>query len=156
MKLRNLLILAVTVICLAACNTSNFEEPVFKDLKNVKLKDLQGNMATISAEAVVFNPNKKSGKLTDIVLDVWIDGKELGHIKQTHDLKIPAESEFNIPIETTIDLKQLDQSLLSRALDIIGGKKFDVKYVGHVKVKVMGIGFKIPVEEEKKLGIKLM
>src|SRR5690606_5164347 len=48
---------------------------------------------TLKANAVFYNPNKMRGKLKNIDVEIFVNGKKAANVKQKYNEKIPAQSE---------------------------------------------------------------
>lgn len=121
-----------------------------RDVKNVIV--IPGVEPTLTGDAVFFNPNKSRLRLRKINVDIYVDGKKSATVN--HDLKITARpnSEFTIPLKVQLSLK--DMGLMETVRSLFGGKKYEIHYLGHLKVNVNGFPVRIPIDhkEDFKLG----
>ena len=62
---------------------------------------------------------------------------------------IKAKSEFTVPLEVQLQLK--DAGLIDTILSIFGGKKYNIHFVGKIKVSVGGFPVKIPVDHKDEI-----
>jgi LEA14-like dessication related protein len=126
------------------------EEIVFKGVKNVVVQ-AEGVEPVLTAEALFNNPNKERMKLKEIHVDVLVDGKLSAKVRQDMKLLIPAMSDFSVPLTARLSLKEL--GLVDTILNLIGGKKYEIQYIGFVRVAVHGITVKVPVKykEERRI-----
>lgn len=135
-------------ITLFSCSTPK-EAPVFKRVSNVKVTNVKGNEASLSADAYFFNPNNVAMKLRQVEVDIIMKDKTIGSIN--HELKthIPANAEFKVPVDAIVKLDQL--GTLNSILGMLGTKKIKVRYTGYVKVTVNRVPIKVKVDSEEEI-----
>jgi len=141
----------ILVIFAASCNRPD-EAPEFKYVENVKVSSVSDKEAFLNADAVFFNPNEMNMTLRGVDVDVFIEGREVGRIEQSNKIKIPAASDFKVPLDATFNIG--DVGVLNTLLGMIGGKKLTVRYVGHIKVTMNGFPFRVPVDYEGDVRLK--
>ncbi len=121
-------------------------------LRSVNIKDVKngsdGN-PILQADVVFFNPNSTRMRLKRIDLDVTVDGKKAARVDQHLSALIKGNSEFTIPLEVQLNLKEL--GLLDTILSLFGGQKHDVLFEGSMKVTVRGWPVKVPVKHKDLL-----
>jgi hypothetical protein len=106
---------------------------------------------TLKAEAVFFNPNNMSGKLKHIDVDIFVNGKKAGRVDKDYKIKIPSNGEFIVPLEVKLNMKEL--GFVDTLLGMIGGKKFDIQYVGKLGLVYRGIPIKVPVDYKSQIRV---
>jgi LEA14-like dessication related protein len=128
------------------------EQVILRNIKDVKVDaGIDGN-AKLNAIAVFYNPNPLRMKLKEIDVQVFVDGKKSAQAKQKFNFQIPAQEEFSVPLEVQLALKEI--GLLDTLLSLFGGKKYDIRYVGFVRVKVHGITIKVPIDYKDEIKLK--
>lgn len=121
-------------------------------LREVIIKQVapgKDGLAILTADAILYNPNKGSLRLKEIDLDILLNGKSAARIDQKLNALIKSKSEFTIPLE--VQLKITDAGLLDTILSLFGGKKYEIQFVGKVKVKVGGFPVRIPVDHKDEI-----
>jgi LEA14-like dessication related protein len=108
---------------------------------------------TLKAQAILYNPNNIKIKLRKIAIDVYVDGRKSGRVDQEPKLVIPAASEFKVPLEVKLNMKEM--GLLDTIFGIVGGKKLKVRYKGSISVTYKGLPIRVPVDYESEVRIKL-
>ncbi len=108
---------------------------------------------TLKAQAILYNPNNIKIKLRKIAIDVHVNGKKSGRIDQELKLLIPAESEFKVPLEVKLNMKEL--GLLDTIFGMMGGKKLKVEYKGSISVTYKGLPIRVPVNHQSEVRLKL-
>jgi hypothetical protein len=143
--------LIFTALFLIMVSCAPKQQVVFKSVKNLLVDGGMGGTPVLKGEAIFFNPNKLQTRLKEIKVEVLVDGKRAAEVDQTMDLLIPGKSEFTVPIEATLSMK--DIGLLDAVIGFFGGKTYQVQFVGYIRVKVHGVTVKVPVKynEEVKL-----
>jgi LEA14-like dessication related protein len=128
------------------------EDIVFKGIKNIEVQVGKTNNPELLAKAYFHNPNSMGMKLKEIHVDVLVDGKLSAEVRQKMKLKISPRSDFMVPLQATLSLKEL--GLLDTIKNLLGGKKYEVQYIGFVRVAVHGITVKVPVKHREEMRIR--
>ncbi|OWY19834.1 hypothetical protein C7N43_37030 [Sphingobacteriales bacterium UPWRP_1] len=147
------LFFALLLLQFFACEAP--KQPEFKELVNVKFNSwTKGNLA-LTADAVFNNPNPFGIQLTGTDMNLLLDGKKAAHVQQAVDMQVPAARDFKVPINISINPKDLSPDLLwGGALSMLGNKKINMRLNGTVTVRVLEIDFKIPVDHTQELSLK--
>jgi LEA14-like dessication related protein len=98
----------------------------------------------LKANAVFYNPNDMRGKLKKIDVEIFVDGKKAASVDQDMKTSIPAQSEFTVPLEVKLAIKEL--GLMDTIFGMIGGKKFKIHYKGSLKLSYRGLPINVPVD----------
>ena len=147
-KKAKLLLLLVLVLC-ASCAPK--EEIVLREIKDV-VADASSE-PRLKAKAVFYNPNNMRMKLKKIKVDVFVNGKKMAEIDQDFKLVIPARSEFSIPLDVKLAMKEL--GFFDTIFGMMGGKKMEVRYEGSLKLTYHGIPINVPVDYKDEVRIKI-
>lgn len=121
-----------------------------RDVKNFSLA--MGTSQALSGDAIFFNPNSSRMKLRQVKIDVYLDGEKSAFVDQDSKVVAKPNSEFTIPVVLQLKEGVRIQDLLLAALK---GKKYQVRYVGHLKVNVNGLPVRIPIDHEEELKLSL-
>lgn len=111
-----------------------------------------GESQALSGDAVFYNPNSSRMKLREVKIDVFLDGNKSAFVDQNTHVVAKPKSEFTIPVTLKLSDGVRLQDLLLGALK---GKKYQVRYVGHLKVNVNGFPVKIPIDHSEELKLSL-
>jgi LEA14-like dessication related protein len=152
MRINNTIVLGfLAVLALTVSSCLPKEQVVFKSVKNLILDGGLGGEPVLKGEAVFYNPNKIQTRLKEINVDIMVDGKKAANVDQEMNLLVPGKSEFTVPIQANISLKEF--GLLDAVIGFFGGKSYQVQFTGYLRVAVHGITIKVPVKynEEVKL-----
>lgn len=126
------------------------EEIVLRRIKDVVVDATTDPM--LRANAVFYNPNKVRGRIKKVKVDIYVNGKKAANVDQNFKLVVPSQSEFTVPIEVKLAIKEL--GFMDTVLGLIGGKKFEVRYDGYLKLSYHGIPIKVPVDYKDEVRIK--
>lgn len=151
-KLRTGALLAGVVLMagfLQSCATPK-EKIVLKQIKDV-VADATSD-PKLKGQAVFYNPNPQSGKLKSINVDIYVNEKKVGTVDQTMKIKIPARGEFTVPLEVNLKMKEL--GFMDTLFGMLGGKKFDIRYEGHLKVNYRGVPIRVPVNYKDEVRVR--
>ena len=149
MKFTNFLFLLVMLF--STCVPE--EQVVLRSIKDVVVDAGEGGNARLTAVAIFYNPNRVRMKLKEINVEVLVEGKKSAHAEQKFNVDIPTQAEFSVPLEVQLSLK--DMGLLDTLLSLFGGKKYEIRYVGYIRVKVHGITLKVPIDYKDEIKLKI-
>jgi hypothetical protein len=142
-------LVVILSVALAACERPD-QDIVLRRIKDVVVD--ANTDPTLKANAVFFNPNKAHGKLKEINVEIFVNGKKTGHVDQKLHTVIPSQAEFIIPIEVKLAMKEL--GFMDTMIGLLGGKKFDVKYQGFLRLSYHGVPIKVPVDYKDEVRIR--
>jgi LEA14-like dessication related protein len=128
------------------------EDVQFKRVLNVRF-ETASNTPIIKADLVFYNPNKTRSKLKKIEVDILVNDKKAGTVNQVMDQRIEGMSEFTVPIQVNLSMKEL--GLFDTLINLFGGKKYAVRMIGKIKVSVHGISINVPVDYREELKLKM-
>ncbi len=123
-------------------------------LRSVAIKEVNpGNDGDVllKADAFFFNPNSSRMRLKRIEIDVLVDGTKAARVDQHVSALIKPNSEFTIPLEVQLKLKEI--GLLNTIMNLFGGKKYEVQFVGRLKVTVNGFPIAVPVNYKEQIKL---
>ena len=133
----------------------SLESVKFEKLLNTRIIDISGRDITIQTEAQFFNPNKIKGLIKDISIDVSIKDQIVAHLMEESKVKVMQNERFTVPLQLTIKLKSLKNDLLSNLINLVKTRKIELTYTGYISIRSFGIGYKIPIDYQEELEIKL-
>jgi LEA14-like dessication related protein len=129
-----------------------YEDPEFRSIENLTIKKFSKSEIILTADAILYNPNRVSITLNEIDLNITVNNIEVNHFKQTSSSKINGKKEFTLPVEISFPTKKIFDNLLSTIALLQNKKELEVKYEGQVQFKAVGINFKVPVDYSGKIG----
>ena len=143
----------VGLFCFGLGSCTPKEKIVFKGVKNIEVQMDDNQEPLLTAEAFFYNPNNVKMKLKEVNVDVLVNGKLSAKVRQNLKLVIPSQADFSAPVNARLSLKEL--GLLDTIINLIGGKKYEIQYIGFIRVAVHGITIKVPVNSKEELRIRL-
>lgn len=144
-------VLILSALIMLAC--SRPEEPEFVRMKNLKVDEFTEKEVNISGAAILYNPNRFPITVKEIDVSVKVNDQAVGKAKQIGEVKVPARSEFEIPLNASFAPEEVYDNLLSGLIGYIMKGEFDVYYKGYIRIKVSGVVFKVPVDHKAKVKI---
>lgn len=142
------LLLYPLLICSLGILTPSCQAPkelVYRDFKNLKVDKLGFAASTLKVDLIYYNPNNFGLQLKYTDLDVYVDNNYLGHSSQDYQITIPRLSEFTMPLEIQLDMKNLLKNAIPTLLI---GKEVMVKVTGTVKLGKANVFKTFPVSYE--------
>lgn len=118
----------------------------YRDYHNFSIEKLGFDNSTVSLDIEYYNPNNFRMQLRNTDLDVFINGKLLGHSSTDTLIQIPRKDTFSLPVQ--FDVKM--QSVYQNALYTLLGKEVLVKVAGKIKVGKANVFMYFPVNYESK------
>ena len=131
------------VIILTSCK--KLEAPVFKSIGQVEVKSRSNTNITVVGEVNFYNPNNYKITLKHVDIDVLLNNKHLTNYTRDYNLKIDENEYFSVPVEISFTLADLNSNVISSAISALLGKKQQLGYNGHIRVKAFGFQIKVPV-----------
>ena len=134
------------VTFLSSCGTSNVKEPIYREIREVRLIEAGLLQSTAGIDLVYYNPNNFGLQLQRTDLDIFINNNFLGHTVQEQQITIPKQAEFSVPVTLDVDMK----NLLRNGLISLPSSEVLVKVTGSVKVGKANVFKTFPVKYEGK------
>lgn len=144
-----LAVISVFSLVLAACEKPK-ERIVLRDIRDVVVDANTDPM--LKGNAIFYNPNDMHGKLKKIDVVIFVNGKKAAHVDQRLHTKIPARGEFTVPLEVKLNIKEL--GFMDTLLGVLGGKKFEVRYEGKLKLSYKGVPFSVPINYKDEVRVR--
>lgn len=143
MNKKNILFFLFTVVVMGACKKPD-QDIVLRQIRDVVVDATSEPM--LKANAIFYNPNNVRGRLKKIDVEIFVNGKKAASVDQSLKTSIPSRSEFSVPLEVKLALKEL--GVMDTIFGMIGGKKFKVRYKGSLRLSYRGLPINVPVDYE--------
>lgn len=143
------LVIVAVLFVFSSCQKPG-EKIVLRQIRDVVVD--ASTEPTLKANAIFYNPNNIRGRLKRINVDIYVDGKKAARVDQKLKTLVPARSEFTVPLEVKLSIKEL--GFMDTLLGVLGGKKFEVRYEGSLKLSRNGIPFRVPVKYKDEVRIR--
>ncbi len=137
------LLICSLVILVSSCQAP--KELVYRDFKNLQVDKMGFASTSLKLDLIYYNPNNFSLQLKYTDLDIYVDNTYLGHSSQDYQITIPRLSEFSMPIEIQLDMKNLLKNAIPT---LLFGKEVLVKVTGTVKLGKANVYKTFPVSYE--------
>ena len=149
------ILLLLTIITLfSACE--NPAQPTFKKLENIKFNSLsirKPYSVKLNADAIFNNPNTFGAQIKSADFDVIINGVKTTHIKQDISIKMPAHSDFMIPIICMVPLKDVFEDF--KIKDLLSSQLIQYQMTGFLTIDLGGLPIKVPFDYNGEERLKL-
>lgn len=146
---KNVIILFVVLIVAGGCKKPD-QDIVLRHINDVVLDATSGPM--LKANAIFYNPNDMRGRLRKIDVEIFVNGKKAASVEQTLRTSIPAASEFTVPLEVRLAIKEL--GVMDTIFGMVGGKTFEVHYKGSLKLSYRGFPINVPVDYKDDVRLR--
>lgn len=113
-----------------------------KELRNVKIDELDKDGMSITATLWIENPNSYRIKVTGTDADLYLSGKHAGKAKLMNKVVIPANFKGDIEAKVRTDFDEGSLSMLPVIISAGLKRKVDLRAAGTVKAKSFLIGQK--------------
>ena len=145
-----LLTLSPAIILLVACKTSKIQEPEYREIRSVRIMDVDLLHTTAGLDLVYYNPNDFGVQLNEARGDVYIDGKHLGRFGINDKVQVRKRTEFVVPAMIRLD----NISAIKNHRDIWNKKEAVIRIEGVARVKRSGYVKDVPIRYEGKQNIE--
>src|SRR5688572_7000524 len=145
----NVSLLLMLAIAVAGCKRPK-EDIVLRQIKGVVVDATSDPM--LRANAIFYNRNSMRGKHKKIKVDIYLNGKKAASVDQELKTIIPANDDFIVPIEVKLAIKEL--GFMDTLLGMIGGKSFEVRYEGALKLSYHGVPINVPVNYKDEIRVR--
>ncbi|MGJ8683816.1 MAG: LEA type 2 family protein [Nonlabens sp.] len=156
--MRAFIILCSILFLMTSCEDA-YEEVVFMEIKNVKIKNATTDNVELTGDCVLYNPNPVGLDLTQAKFDVYVDGRKTAEINQDLDIEMPASGEFILPLTARMSPKEFygekGGGLLNATLQILVNQKVAIKYEGSIRAGKGMMNFQVPVLDSLEVPVKI-
>jgi LEA14-like dessication related protein len=141
MNIRKLITVVTAFFLLVSCQAPK-EKIQLRNIRDIVVDATSD--PTLKANAIFFNPNNVRGKLKKVDIEIFLNGKKAANVKQDFNMVIPSNGEFTVPLVVNLNMKEL--GFMDTLLGMVGGKKYEVRYEGSIKLNYRGIPVSVPVK----------
>lgn len=145
------LVLLVGIIHLTTQCQPLTEPPEFDRIEKLGVSGFNGKTANLQGNAFFYNPNKRGMTLKEIDIDVFTEDRLIGEIKESLNLKIDPESEFEVPLNAKLMLGDL--GIMTGILSLLGGKEIEITFEGEIGVLIYGVPRKLQIDHQEKIQL---
>jgi len=150
LKLKSTLLLLSISILFNAC--SIYKSVDIGGVDNVDFKGMVDNKISLQLKVPIKNPNGYKLKITDMDLDVTINGKYLGKMKNSKTIIIPKKSDEVQIFPVDVHVKNMLTSM-SMFYKLRKMKSAEMQIVGTMKVKALMRSKTIDISEKQTISL---
>ena len=145
-----LLTLIPAILLLAAFKTSRIQEPEYREIRGVRIMDVDLLHTTAGLDLVYYNPNDFGVQLNEARGDVYIDGMHLGRFGINDKVQVRKRTEFVVPAVIRLD----HISAIKNHREIWKKQDAVIRIEGVARVKRSGYVKEVPIKYEGKQNIE--
>jgi len=142
--MKQFFIIVITTLLLSSC--MRYQDIKFVGIENVKMGKIGMNETTMEMNLIFNNPNKLGAMLNNAGGKAWIQDIYIGDFLLNEDVKIPARSDFSVPVRLKVNLKDL----LSNSLNLITRDSVTIKLDGNARLSKGSIIKNFPLQYNGK------
>lgn len=109
--MKNVLFLLLIVALLPSC--MRYQDITFRGVENVRVGKIGMNESTMEMDLIFNNPNSMGATLNSAQGEAWIQDMYVGNFLLNEDVRIPAKSNFSVPVRLSVNLKEVVQNSLT-------------------------------------------
>lgn len=145
------IIFLIVLICTSSCQAP--KELEYRDFKNLSVDKIGFASSMLKVDLIYYNPNNFGLQLKYTDLDIYVDNNYLGHSSQDYQITIPRWSEFTLPLQVQLDMKNLMKNAIPT---LLLSKEVMIKITGTVKLGKANVYKTFPVNYEglQKFSVK--
>jgi len=135
---------ALMLLFLVACKTAQIQEPEYREIRAVRIMDVNLLHTTAGLDLVYYNPNDFGVQLSEARGDVYIDGMHLGRFGINDKIQVRKHTEFTVPAVIKLD----NISAIRDHRDIWKKDQAVIRIEGFARVKKSGYVKEVPIRYE--------
>lgn len=139
-----LLTLAPAIFLLASCKSDNIREPEYREIRDVRIKNVGLLQTTAGLDMVYYNPNNFGVQLTDARGDVYIDNEFFGRFTIEDKVSVRKRDEFIVPALIKMD----NINAIKNHKEIFQKKRASIRIEGYARVRKAGFNKEVPIRYE--------
>lgn len=109
-----------------------------------RIDHIKEDDAVIYIKFRVFNKSKLQAIITNLNLDVLIDGTKVANVEEVKDILVPAKGYSDVEIKVAFNPKQIGQNILNLALGFLSKMDSNIRLDGYMTVKAGFIKTSVP------------
>jgi LEA14-like dessication related protein len=150
LKLKGALIILSLSLLLSACSV--YKSVDIGGVDKVDFKGMVDNKISLQLKVPIKNPNAYKLKITDMDLDVTINGKYLGKMKTSSDIIIPKKSDEVQIFPVDVHVKNM-LGTMSMFYKLRKMKNVEMQIEGTMKVKALMRSKTIDISEKQTISL---
>ena len=150
--MKNIVYFSFLFLLISSCSVQ--EQPVFVKIDNVKVISFAMDTLRLKADAFFKNPNDVGGEISTDQIKIFVNGEELAQVS-SEEFKVPARSDFTVPLIAAIPTKKILESnkngILGGLLNSLTKRSVNVQLKGDLKYKVLGFSSVYSVDKTQEI-----
>ena len=138
------------VVFLSSCSTANVKEPVYREIREVRLIQAGLLQSTAGIDLVYYNPNNFGVQVEEARGDVYIDSIFFGRFGLGEIVQVNKNAEFTIPAIVKVDMI----GILKNQRDLLKKKEAFIRINGMARLRKAGFTKEIPIKFENMENIE--
>jgi len=138
------------VTFLSSCGTSNVKEPVYREIREVRLIEAGLLQSTAGIDLVYYNPNNFGVQVEEARGDVYIDSIFFGRFGLGEIVQVNKNAEFTIPAIVKVDMI----GIFKNRRDLLKKKEAFISVNGMARLRKAGFTKEIPIKFENMENIE--
>lgn len=123
-----------------------YEDIKFRGIGNLKIGKIGMKESTMEMDMLFSNPNNLGAALNNAEGQAWIQDFYIGNFQLNEEVKIPAKSNFAVPVRLSVNLKDL----LKNSLTLMFQDSVTIKVDGNAKLSKGSFLKSIPLKYSGK------
>ena len=133
--------LFIGLIFLSSCGVNNVKDPVYRDIREVRLIELGVLQSTAGVDLVYYNPNNFGVQVSEARGDVYVDNQFLGRFALNESVQVNKRSEFVLPAILKLDMI----GAIKNQRELIKKKEVLLRIEGLARIKKAGFTRDVPI-----------
>lgn len=142
--------LIATALLLGSCSVT---APEFRRIESVKLQSAGKQGLLLQMDVVLFNPNKQSGTLEEIALDIMLNNRKMGTGKEVKKSEVKGKSEFILPLSVMFSPEGSFQDMFQNILQVLTAQTAELRVQGTLLMQKAGHRISFPVRYSKTISL---
>lgn len=143
-------LLIISFIFFTSCFT--LKPVTVGDVTDFKFKDLTSKSVSVILQIPIKNENNFKFKITDVNIDISVDGNSLGRVKKIEKIIIQPNSVNTYTFELKAEFSKLAKGSFS-ILKSFMKRSIDMHLEGYIKVKAFMFTKKLDINENKHISM---
>ena len=138
------ILVVISMLVLSGCG--KFEDITIHGMKGFKLRGIKNDHILINLTLDIENPNNRKITITRIHFKAWLKNRELGTLKNSKKIVLPANSrlELEVPVEIVLRTAADIFKLATIKEDLINQLTIE----GYIKERTLCISKKVRIEKQ--------
>ncbi|HOK37720.1 MAG: LEA type 2 family protein [Bacteroidales bacterium] len=148
--MRKINIILSVIFCLTFLFSCKVQELKVDKPQNLQVKELNLQNVKFTIDLPIENPNDFSFNVKRLDINLYVNGKNVGKLKQNGNVKIKAKCKQDYPVAFEVTTKEA----VNNVLFLVGElqkRNPDLRAQGSIKVSKFGISKKIKVDHTENL-----